>query len=175
MAMKRVALLKSLTLLQLELMAALVGARLSSHILETLPTLNMTFWSDSQNVLHWLTTTKAPKRFVLSRVEEIKQLTSRLPWRYCPTDDNPADLLTRGISAQAYLGNQLWDAGSAWLPNREKWPTWEFSQSTLQMSPEYADDKPTQTTTVSSLECSEVPGIHRVINATDYSTYPKLH
>ena len=109
-----------------------------------------------------------------SRVEEIKQLTSRLPWRYCPTDDNAADLLTRGISAQAYLGNQLWDAGPAWLPYRERWPTWEFSQSTLQMSPEYADDKPMQTTTVSSLQCSEVPGIHRVINATDYSTYLKL-
>ena len=57
---------------------------------------------------------------------------------------------------------------------REKWPTWEFSQSTLQMSPEYGDDKPTQTTTVSSLQCSEVPGIHRVINATDYSTYLKI-
>ena len=93
MAMKRVAPLKSLTLLQLELMAALVGARLSSHILETLPTLNVTFWSDSQIVLHWLTTTKALKRFVLSRVEEIKQQTSRLSWRYYPTDDNPADLL----------------------------------------------------------------------------------
>ena len=90
-----------------------------------------------------------------------------------PTDDNPADLLTRGISAQAYLGNQLWNAGPAWLPNREKWPTWEFSQSTLQMSPEYADDKPTQTTTVWSLQLFEVPGIHRVINATDYSTYLK--
>ena len=128
MAKNRVAPLKSLTLLQLELMAALAGARLSSHILETLPTLTVTFWSDSQIVLHCLTTTKALKRFVRSRVEEIKQLTNRLPWRYCVTDDNPADLLTRGISAQAYLGNQLWDAGPAWLPNREKRPTWEFSQ-----------------------------------------------
>ena len=146
----------------------------TTFVTYTLPTLNVTFWSDSEIVLHWLTTTKALKRFVRSRVEEIKQLTNRLPWRYCPTDDNPADLLTRGISAQAYLGNQIWDAGPAWLPNREKCPNWEFSQSTLQMSPEYADDKPTQTTTVSSLQCSEVPGIHRVINATDYSTYLKL-
>ena len=75
MAKNRVAPLKSLTLPQLELMAALVGARLSSHILETLPTLNVTFWSDTQIVLHWLTTTKALKRFVRSRVEEIKQLS----------------------------------------------------------------------------------------------------
>ena len=126
MAKNRVAPLKSLTLPQLELMAALVGARLSSHILETLPTLNVTFWSDSQIVLHWLTTTKALKRFVRSRVEEIKQLTNRLPWRYCPTDDNPADLLTRGISAQPTLEINYGTPDLPGFPTEKNGPPWSL-------------------------------------------------
>ena len=54
MAKNRVAPLKVLTLPQLELMAALVGARLASHLLQTISTSNVTFWSDSQIVLYWL-------------------------------------------------------------------------------------------------------------------------
>ena len=87
MAKNRVAPLKVLTLPQLELMAALVGARLASHLLQTISTSNVTFWSDSQIVLYWLTTTKPLKCFVRNRVEEINQLKDRSPWRYCPTDD----------------------------------------------------------------------------------------
>ena len=50
MAKNRVAPLKALTLPQLELMAALVGARLATHITETLKLNKVTFWCDSQIV-----------------------------------------------------------------------------------------------------------------------------
>ena len=133
-------------------------------------------WSDSQIVLYWLSTTKHLTRFVHNRVEEINRLTCRLPWRYCPTDDNPADLHTCGVSANAYHGNQLWYVGLAWLPNRDQWPIWEYNQSTVQMLPEDAVDAHRQPTAVSSLQCIEIPGIQRVINETNYmySTYKRL-
>ena len=43
---------KQLTLPELELMAALTGARLTSYLQEQLPVTKVTLWSDSQIVLH---------------------------------------------------------------------------------------------------------------------------
>lgn len=53
MAKNRVAPLKKLTLSRLELLAAVIGARLLSHIKKTLKHTNFYLWSDSQIVLHW--------------------------------------------------------------------------------------------------------------------------
>ena len=174
MAKNRVAPIKTLTLPQLELMAALVGARLASHLQPTICASTMVFWSDSQIVLHWLTTSKPVKCFVRNRVEEIHQLTGSLPWRYCPTDDNPADLLTRGITADAYLKSQLWDAGPVWLSSKDQWPTWEHNQLPMHIPPVETVDSSVMTTTVSGLQYAEIPGIHRAVSITKYSSYLKL-
>jgi hypothetical protein len=58
MAKNRVAPLKPLTLPKLELMAALIGARLAKYLQTTFPTADITLWSDSQIVLYWLSTKK---------------------------------------------------------------------------------------------------------------------
>ncbi|XP_053406534.1 uncharacterized protein LOC123530253 [Mercenaria mercenaria] len=173
MAKNRVAPLKTLTLPQLELMAALIGARLASHLQKSLQTPNVTFWSDSQIVLHWLTTSKPLKRFVRNRVDEINQLTGKSLWRYCPTNDNPADLLTRGISADIFLDNQLWNTGPSWLTNRVQWPTWEYEHVTPQTTTEKNAGN-SEEISVSSLQCSDTLGIHNVIDITHYSSYTKL-
>lgn len=98
MAKNRVAPLKMLTLPQLELIAALIGARLAHFIQQSLKkrfhTLRVALWSDSQIVLHWLHSRKALKPFIQNRVKEINQLYPASTWHYCPTTDNPADLLT---------------------------------------------------------------------------------
>ncbi|VDH97053.1 Hypothetical predicted protein [Mytilus galloprovincialis] len=95
MAKTRVAPFKKLTLPQLELMAAVIGARLAHHLQTTLKCSNITLWSDSQIVLQWIKTTKTLKRFVSNRINEIKKLTDNCEWQYCPTNYNPADLLSR--------------------------------------------------------------------------------
>ncbi|XP_053391449.1 uncharacterized protein LOC128554225 [Mercenaria mercenaria] len=173
MAKNRVAPLKTLTLPQLELIAALIGARLASHLQKSLQTPNVTFWSDSQIVLHWLTTSKPLKRFVRNRVDEINQLTGKSLWRYCPTNDNPADLLTRGISADIFLDNQLWNTGPSWLTNRVQWPTWEYEHVTPQTTTEENAGN-SEEINMSSLQCSDTLGIHNVIDITHYSSYTKL-
>ena len=54
MAKSRVAPLKTLTLPLLELMAAVIGSRLAKHVQKELQIDHVTLWSDSQIVLHWL-------------------------------------------------------------------------------------------------------------------------
>ena len=131
-AKNRVALLTSLTLPQLELMAALTGARLAKHLHESLPATEITFWSDSQIVLHWLSTSKTLKRFVARRVTEIHELTKPFKWKYCSSSDNPADLLTRGIPADQLKINDMWHFGPSWLCDRNLWPAWSCKNLTVQ-------------------------------------------
>lgn len=114
-----------LTLSELELMAALIGARLATHLQNTNPTSSAMLWPDSQIVLHWLSCSKPLKRFIANRVEKICKLTKPDNWRYCPTRDNPADLVTRGIGAWKFLESDLWMTRPTWICNRETWPTWK--------------------------------------------------
>jgi ribonuclease HI len=58
MAKSRVAPLKKLTFPQLELMAAVLGARLSSYLQAHLQASDVYLWSDSQIVLHLLSSKK---------------------------------------------------------------------------------------------------------------------
>ncbi|CAG2185026.1 unnamed protein product [Mytilus edulis] len=124
MAKTRVAPVKKLTLPQLELMAAVIGARLTQHLKSTLECTDVTLWSDSQIVLQWLNTSKPLKRFVSNRIKEINELTEECKWKYCPTNCNPADLLTRGITAKQFMESVLWKTGPTCLIQNEKhWGT----------------------------------------------------
>ena len=61
-------------------------------------------WSDSTITLHWINTpSHTLKTFVASRVEEIQTHTNSRDWRYVPTQDNPADLVSRGQTAHEFL------------------------------------------------------------------------
>ena len=124
MAKTRVAPLKQLTLPKLELMAALIGARLSIFIMNTIalsPSM-VHLWTDSQIVLYWLQHGKKLNQFVSHRVNEILQLTTATAWRYCPTADNPADLLTRGVTSTQLHSSLLWRYGPQWLLTYDNWP-----------------------------------------------------
>ena len=99
MSKTRVAPLKPLTLPRLELSAAVLAARLGDFIMRSIQhtsffKLNSHLWSDSQIVLHWISSNKNLKQFVLHRVNEITTLFPAILWHYCPTSQNPADLLT---------------------------------------------------------------------------------
>ncbi|XP_053406421.1 uncharacterized protein LOC128559227 [Mercenaria mercenaria] len=131
MAKNRVAPLKQLTIPKLELTAAVIGARLCDHITSSIYCKRVFLWSDSQIVLKWLCSPKSQKPFVGNRVKEIMTLTNSHEWRYCPTESNPADLLSRGISFGMFKDNTLWMNGPSWLLHEENFPVWEDPLATF--------------------------------------------
>lgn len=81
------------------------------------------FWSDSEIVLHWIKThPSALNTFVSNRVAQIQDMTSDANWRYVPTAENPADIVSRGCDVFE-LKNSLWFTGPRFLTmNSDMWP-----------------------------------------------------
>lgn len=80
-------------------MGAALGACLARHLIDNLnfEDLEVNVWSHSEIVLNWIASTKPLKKFVTNRISEIKGQAKHQTWRYCPTSENPVDLLNKGI------------------------------------------------------------------------------
>ena len=126
MAKTRVAPLKRISIVRLELQAALLGSRLAHAITRelTLPISSTTFWTDSGVVLNYVSSeSHRYKAFVANRVAEIHDLTTDATWRHIPGLLNPADDCTRGMAASALTADCRWLCGPAFLREEpEKWP-----------------------------------------------------
>jgi ribonuclease HI len=119
----RVKPLKDITLPRLELLAAVIATQLAQLVNKSLNQLNIkkiTLWSDSQIVLHWINSQKKLPQFVQNRVTTIKN-GPFTDMKYCPTEDNPADQLTRGLTYTEFSQSSLWSNGPTWLQNSD-WP-----------------------------------------------------
>ncbi|XP_062532995.1 uncharacterized protein LOC134201760 [Bombyx mori] len=93
MAKSRVAPLKPTTIPRLKLCAALVGTRLYE------------------------------KTFVRNRIAEIQDKTASCEWRHVPTTQNPADHLSRGVTATVLSDLDQWWSGPAFLKKSpSSWP-----------------------------------------------------
>ena len=46
-------------------------------------------------------------QYVNHRVNEIRQLANKNDWRFCPGQENPADLATRGLLGEELLNNSV--------------------------------------------------------------------
>lgn len=118
----KVAPLKKQTIPRLELLGAMVGARLLVFVCRTLkldPEVVKSYcWTDSTIVLGWIYSrvSKLPV-FVANRVSDIQELTCPAQWFHVDGVDNPADLVTRGLTAEKLVSNPLWLRGPTWLSN----------------------------------------------------------
>ena len=115
MSKARVVPLRKVTLARLELLAALLVARLVMLVMTALrlpESCEYRCWSDSQVALAWIRGDPGRwKQFVANRVIEIQQLTDPLRWGHCPGSENPADILSRGASAEELVRSDLWFSG----------------------------------------------------------------
>ena len=173
MARSRVAPLKKLTLPQLELTAASIGSRLCSYLEKKLQVSGIFLWTDSQIVLHWLHSNKQLKPYVTNRISEIKTLTPIGICRYCPTEDNPSDLLTRGITADQLDASEIWRHGPTWLlAAPEMWPSW--TPSTHLFLAETADLRNKGSDSATPEDAQKQPGLHHLIQISKFSCLSRL-
>ena len=120
-AKARVSPLKPLTLPKLQLMGAVIAPQLFTVIHNSIPDTisSVQMWSDSQIVLHWLSSDKKLKQFVSNHVKEITSVCPANMLNYCPSAENPADVLTRDISLSTLETSSMWRHGPDWLTNEE--------------------------------------------------------
>ena len=126
MAKTKISPIKGSTIPRLELAATLLLARLASKIQQKLdlPWGNVSLWSDSTTAIQWLQKPSSSwKTFVGNRVEQVQKHYAGRYWRHVPTNENPADLGSRGIVASELMSNSFWFNGPQFLTEpRERWP-----------------------------------------------------
>ena len=120
--------LKHISIPRLELMALLIGTRVTNFVTKELmlDISKTTILTDSQCVLHWVRSCKPLPVFAQNRVNEIRQ-QKQVTFGYIPSESNPADLATRGLTVSELKESNLWWHGPTWLQLDEHcWPSWNL-------------------------------------------------
>ena len=115
-AKSRVAPLKATTIPRLELMAAVLSAEVGQVIGQELEyDLHHYYWTDSKIVLGFLANdVKRFHVFVANRIQKIKDVTSTQQWLHVSSNDNPADIASRGCTGKQLLLS-TWFTGPQFL------------------------------------------------------------
>ncbi|XP_064462651.1 uncharacterized protein LOC135373366 [Ornithodoros turicata] len=173
MSKGRIAPLRPVSIPRLELLACLLAARLC-HYVRQLPELSQAvvhLWTDSAVALHWICGDAVRQEvFVRNRSSEIRRLTRGFHWHHCRSQDNPADLLTRGEPASFVSRKTIWWAGPAWLTNPQvDWPT------DLCPSQKHDDLRTGLTSACQSLSLPTSPHLHDpLLRINDYGRLTKV-
>lgn len=111
----RVAPIKQQTIPKLELLGALISARLVSTLLKSLPCkIRPEFWVNSTAALRWIRHDKPWKQYIQSRVQEICKIVPEASWKHCS-----GDLSRRGLTAKGLFENSLWWSGPQFIRDPE--------------------------------------------------------
>ena len=112
---------KAQSIPRLELMAAVLGTKVLTIVTTSIASLGLVpeevfAYSDSTTVLAWLAKpSKTWATFVQNRVSEIQEVVQRPRWFHVRTEENPADIASRGLAPQDLESCREWWHGPKWL------------------------------------------------------------
>ncbi|XP_011884112.1 PREDICTED: uncharacterized protein LOC105571257, partial [Vollenhovia emeryi] len=123
----KIAPIKRSTIPRLELVAALLLARLIKTTVRALqlPESSLYCWSDSSVALTWINAHPARwKDFVHNRVLAIQEIIPNGSWHFVSGKENPADCASRGLRPDQLINHPLWWQGPSWLKEAKAfWPS----------------------------------------------------
>lgn len=70
------------------------------------------------------------KTFVANRTSQILSITRSDQWRHVRTSENPADVITRGLTPKRLIDSSIWWNGPPWLVQDSH--TWKVSEATFE-------------------------------------------
>ena len=171
----RVVPLKSLTIPRLELLSAVLLARLITTVSESLSTRvelrEPRCFTDSQVTYFWIRGVGRDwKPFVQNRVNEIHKLLPPDCWIHVPGKENPADIPSRGLTPLELSQNPMWTNGPAWLKTAiEPEPTPEEVPSLC-----LTEAKVTSQKTAHNLLTTQLNNLGELVDIEQYSSSQKL-
>ncbi len=118
---------RNTSIARLEFFSGQMAANMAKNSVTALrrwPITSVTVWMDSLVALFWISTPERPwKVFVSNRTRKIAEITEEvgITWKYCPSEENLADLGSRGASIKK-LEKGSWFNGPEWLTDSDKWP-----------------------------------------------------
>lgn len=132
----RVAPMHPTSIPRLELCGAVLLAELCYVVINEFKHLNIYFekenvmlWTDSAIVLAWINSAMPLKQYISNRVAQILDVTNASQWNHVSTEQNPADIITRGMDPGQLINHTSWWSGPNWL--RQKKEQWSFPPAPL--------------------------------------------
>uniref|UniRef100_A0A8R1INZ9 Uncharacterized protein n=1 Tax=Caenorhabditis japonica TaxID=281687 RepID=A0A8R1INZ9_CAEJA len=120
------------TIPKLELLGIEIAARISCQIAKEahITIDNTMFFTDSTIALYWILRKEQKRQWVANRVNEIHARHDELrqkgmdpSFHHCPTESNPADLATRGMTTEEFTNSKIWFHGPDFLKEQpDDWP-----------------------------------------------------